>query len=1024
MIPIRLVIQGLYSYQAPQSIDFSQLTEAQIFGIFGATGSGKSSILEAITFALYGQIERLNSQDGRSYNMMNLKSNKLLIDFEFEAGKHQYRFITKGKRNSKRYEDVGTLKREAFIWKDSDWSPLPKPDAEPILGLSYPNFRRTIIIPQGKFQEFLSMGQTDRTRMLREIFGLGKYELAIKAGSLDRKNQENIARHEAQITQLSHASEEKLKAIDQEIEALTRSISEKQQHLAKQEKQLTIWAELQTLFAQIESLTRQHAALSAEVPKYDLRAKTLSQYQDCLIEFKPMMDELEKRAARTQQVQESIQTKEEAHQAGKSELERNLRTFESISEQYNQRESFKETHEDLNRIIELKELQQRIVHTKDRLTNGKQMTQKVIENIQLTQQRISSISQQVRDKQAKKPDLDRLLRIRDWFQRHSQLANEQQRLTQELNEAEQRMNAWEQEKKGFAEAARLDRSQWGLEVKDLQALIQQRQSTGETKRLQLESDLAQLRLKVQLEQYADQLTDGDPCPLCGSIHHPDPAEARHLSPALATAEQTLGELNTQQQSLIATLHKLNAHAGNFNWLEDRTTSARKALQKVQGDIDQHIGSFQWSDYQIADQEKVEAEIQQIRDLENAIKALIQQQEGLENERAKDEQKRQAYEAKLAELEQGIKQDELAFHQLQGALRHLSFQEESQTANSTLEQRAVESLKQYESIGTLYQRTESQIQKRQSNLATLQGEINELHKQAKTLQLDQAKGNQRLTEKLKQSDFESVSQIHEILHLNLSIEAEQQAIRSFHQELHTVTTQLSQAQAQAKGKSFDPKAFEALQEEIQSIESWIAQRQIEQGALQKEQERLKADLAEKTKLEASLRKLQIRAENLRIMKNMFNRSGFVNYVSTRYLQHLCVAANHRFTQLTRRALSLEVSNNHFQVRDFLNDGQTRSVKTLSGGQTFQAALSLALALADQVHQQAHSERNFFFLDEGFGSQDKHSLQIIFQTLKSLRKENRIVGVISHVEDLQQEIDTYLQIENSGENGSKVNPSWEI
>ncbi|MEM9933739.1 MAG: SbcC/MukB-like Walker B domain-containing protein, partial [Bacteroidota bacterium] len=135
-------------------------------------------------------------------------------------------------------------------------------------------------------------------------------------------------------------------------------------------------------------------------------------------------------------------------------------------------------------------------------------------------------------------------------------------------------------------------------------------------------------------------------------------------------------------------------------------------------------------------------------------------------------------------------------------------------------------------------------------------------------------------------------------------------------------------------------------------------------------------------------------------------------------------NHRFTKLTRGSLRLETTDtNQFQVRDYLNEGQTRSVKTLSGGQTFQASLSLALALADQVHQQAKSDQNFFFLDEGFGSQDKQSLQIIFQTLTSLRKENRIVGVISHVEELQQEINSYLHIQQDVETGSFIQKSWE-
>src|SRR5690606_23222731 len=154
------------------------------------------------------------------------------------------------------------------------------------------------------------------------------------------------------------------------------------------------------------------------------------------------------------------------------------------------------------------------------------------------------------------------------------------------------------------------------------------------------------------------------------------------------------------------------------------------------------------------------------------------------------------------------------------------------------------------------------------------------------------------------------------------------------------------------------------------------------------------------------------------------SGFVSYISSVYLNQLCASANERFYKLSRQQLRLEVTEkNDFQVRDYLNDGRVRSVKTLSGGQTFQASLALALALAESVQQQNKAMQNFFFLDEGFGSLDRESLQTAFETLKSLRKDNRLVGVISHVEELQQEIDVFLNVKNSSAEGSTVKGSWE-
>ena len=99
-----------------------------------------------------------------------------------------------------------------------------------------------------------------------------------------------------------------------------------------------------------------------------------------------------------------------------------------------------------------------------------------------------------------------------------------------------------------------------------------------------------------------------------------------------------------------------------------------------------------------------------------------------------------------------------------------------------------------------------------------------------------------------------------------------------------------------------------------------------------------------------------------------------------------------------------------------------LKTLSDGQKFQASLALALALADGIQQKLRLDQHFFFIDEGFGSLDKDSLQVVFETLSSLRQEKRCVGVISHVEELQQEIQTYLLIQRT-DSGSHITKSWE-
>src|SRR5699024_1092908 len=162
MILIKLTFEGVYSYRKRHNIDFQKLVDTGLFGVFGKVGSGKSSILEALTFALYGQTERLNARgDNRNYNMMNLKSNESLFDFEFFNFKNdRYRVVRQYRRNSKKFEDVSQRNAVLYQWIRDEWIPLESVDQntiEKVVGLSYDNFKRTIIIPQGKFREFIEL---------------------------------------------------------------------------------------------------------------------------------------------------------------------------------------------------------------------------------------------------------------------------------------------------------------------------------------------------------------------------------------------------------------------------------------------------------------------------------------------------------------------------------------------------------------------------------------------------------------------------------------------------------------------------------------------------------------------------------------------------------------------------------------------------------------------------------------------------------------------------------------------------
>ena len=219
-----------------------------------------------------------------------------------------------------------------------------------------------------------------------------------------------------------------------------------------------------------------------------------------------------------------------------------------------------------------------------------------------------------------------------------------------------------------------------------------------------------------------------------------------------------------------------------------------------------------------------------------------------------------------------------------------------------------------------------------------------------------------------------------------------------------------------GSAKNPEESENL---FKSKESELAEANKLAIQITAEIARLEQEFKKKEDLIKEQAVLSKRAENLKTMFNLFKGAGFVQYVSSIYLRQLCDHANVRFHRMTRNQLSLQLNNsNDFEIIDFLNEGRSRSVKTLSGGQAFQVSLSLALALAESVQSNAKAEKNFFFIDEGFGTQDVESVNIVFETLMNLQKENRIVGIISHVEELKERMPMSLSIVKDEERGSLI------
>lgn len=216
MRPINLKIKGLNSFIDMQEINFEQLTHKGLFGIFGPTGSGKSTILDGITLALYGEIAR------KSSNFMNTNCDSLNVSYEFQiTEKHikRYRVDREFRRDNKtgsvrsKSAKVMDLSDGLEIILEEGIRPVTQ-KCEEIIGLKLEDFTRTVVLPQGNFSEFLKLEGKDRRDMLERLFNLQKYgdDLSYKLGSKIKVEKESALYLDGELKNYEEISDEVLKA--------------------------------------------------------------------------------------------------------------------------------------------------------------------------------------------------------------------------------------------------------------------------------------------------------------------------------------------------------------------------------------------------------------------------------------------------------------------------------------------------------------------------------------------------------------------------------------------------------------------------------------------------------------------------------------------------------------------------------------------------------------------------------------------------------------------------------------------
>jgi len=1006
MLPLKLTIEGLYSYQTKQSIDFTELTQAGLFGIFGAVGSGKSSILEAVSFALYGETERMNSKDGRAYNMMNLRSNRSYLEFDFlNFENRKFRAVREFRRNSKKFDEVKVYNTCFYEEKNGQWNPLESTNASEILGLSYENFKRTIIIPQGQFKEFLELGAKDRTQMMKEIFGLHKYDLQDKVSAKVSETKYELAELEGKLGTFEEVSEELIIQKNNELNLSKINFgSEKEKHnqleihFQKLKNLKSDFDHLQIKEAEFQMKERENARIQKLEQQLEIFEIAERHFKSLLTERKRLISEI----GQNQKGRDLIHGEFDTLSENLNQLKQQISALEN---DYNQLENSRQKAVDLLNVSKILDFEDQKNQLLERIEKGeKAISESKNKEIEI-QRNIDVESDSISKLKSKKTDTRILIEVGSWFQIRNNLQTEVFKSQQTILSKSEEIDKLQILMKEFPQNWKEEFSIQNLSLNE--------------RKLNYQNQKSNLELSQKLSEFAQNIEDGKPCPLCGSLEHPEILVSENVSESMKILDAELLEIEKSIEKIRTDENKIEKILELKQLLERQKAELENQKSEAEKQLKIHLEKFIWNQFDKEDETQFLIRKTEALELEQKIafgeKIIDDHRKILENQ--KKETKR--FEEAILDFKNKKISLETSVSDFKSRLQVLDFRA-FETANSELLKNESESLTiKNNAVENQYKQFQKDLLETMPKVASKETMLSQMSKQIDELEKAEIQNTENLNTVLVKSPFENLEEIETILSQEFDTQTVRREIQEFKINFNTLKEIINSLKLKLQESHFDESDFGTKENEFIVSQENISQLQKQLTIVEKQLSDLQKSFETKKELIVQQNKLLLRKANLDTLFNLFKGAGFVQYVSSIYLKQLCDNANIRFHRMTRNQLSLQINDkNEFEIIDYLNEGKTRSVKTLSGGQSFQVSLSLALALAESVQSQAVSDRNFFFIDEGFGTQDPESVSLVFDTLNNLRNDNRIVGIISHVEELKEKIPISLNITKNEETGSKI------
>ncbi|MBQ9032384.1 MAG: SMC family ATPase [Parasporobacterium sp.] len=1051
MKPIKLILSafGPYAKEMP-AIDFRQFEDKGLFLISGDTGAGKTTIFDAICFALYG------TTSGSFRDTRNLRSEyapdhvKSYVDFYFSHQGKEYHVWRQPSYERRKSRGTGTtLEKEHAVLYEED-----RPLAEGILPvdtavrellhIDEKQFKQIVMIAQGEFRELLNARTEKRTEILRTIFltdGYKKIETCLKE-RMDRcykkrTGTENsivqyfcdvVFRREGSLAEELSALQERARAaksawnLEEMLEILTKVLEEDGQACEAAEAYL---AEAEQICEQ----TRQNLDLAKVNNDFLDKLEKYQEEQRILKEREPAVLESEGRLAKQKT---AVRTILPVYESREEERARRIRTEGQIAEgetllrqageelagayaALKEAESKEPLLSELRKKMDQIRAEKDAYLLRDQLRADLQILTEEKERLCKEQQELEQAEQRRREQAA---ELE--LRI-------TELKGKPEELLQAKNDGEQ-LEAFRQRIAPLLGRRReeSEERQKRLETAQKEFLkIREIYDSAESERRNAELMLENCRAGI----LARTLEEGRKCPVCGSVHHPDPARL----PAESVTEAEYEQLKRRAEELRTRKEQANLEA------EAENSAFHQIRQQLQSEVEEVLS--------LAGKRPAGEWEQEFRQLEE-VRAEISRK-AAENQSLQEDLEQACAEYQKAETEwesvRNGKREQL--ENAREACRNKILENTDRLAQKTAMLKSCDSLsyadwdtavRELESAGAQTKNLENELaaareqtQKAEHRKVSLEASLTAQKENLEHQLREEKDRTGRLKELLTAHGYAQEQELLADVIPEEEITETERRIGQFHTDVKTNQTLLKQARQDAEGRTrIDAVKMQELLE-VQKAAVLDAREEVIgiRGRISTNTDRKAKILELKPVLERSRREYSMCARLYELVRGQTGKGKITleQYVQAAGFDGIIRAANRRLVpmsdgqfELYRQEDSLGKRSNTFLDLEVLDNftGHRRPVGNLSGGESFKASLSLALGLSDTVSSHLGGiQMDALFVDEGFGTLDRKSIDNAMEILTHLSGTSKLVGIISHREELMENIPQQIRIRKT-RNGSEI------